>query len=42
MFEDVPANKDGYVPGPGEYMAVLVRADENVQLLFIEVEIGCE
>jgi hypothetical protein len=41
MIQDADANSAGYYPGPGELMAVIVYVADNVQMIFIEVEIGC-
>jgi len=41
MIADADANSAGYVPGAGELMAVILYVSDNVQAIFVEVEILC-
>ena len=41
MIADADANSPGYVPGDGELMAVILYVNDNVQAIFVEVEIDC-
>ena len=41
LVQDADANGTGYVPGPGEIMAVIVYVADTVQSTFIEVTVGC-
>jgi hypothetical protein len=42
MIDDAQANGPDFVPGAGEYMGVLVYVNDTVQLLILEMEIGCD
>jgi hypothetical protein len=42
MINDAEAYGADYEPGAGEYMGVLVYVNDNVQLLILEMEIGCD
>ena len=42
MIQDADDNSAGYYPGPGDLMAVIIYVADNVQMIFIEVEMGCE
>ena len=41
MIADADANSAGYWPGIGETMAVISFVNEEVQAIFLEIEIGC-